>query len=309
MPDSQNKSSGGLRGGIFLRGVAMGAADIVPGVSGGTIAFITGIYDQLIDSLKACNLAALKLLFSNGPAAAWQYVNGGFLLSLLLGIGLSVLSLARGISWALHHHPLLMASFFFGLILASALLVYRQIPHARGAWLYLLAGVGFALLISVVRPGEMPVNALTVFGAGALAICAMILPGISGSFILLLLGMYEPVIQAIKSLDMGMIVLFMLGCATGLMAFVRLLSYLMHQHRGPLLAVLTGVLLGSLSIIWPWKLTGSGQLLGDEHSLDWHNVLPGDYAAQADPQWLFCLGLMVVGFVLVLFIETVARRD
>lgn len=299
----------GLRGGIFLRGVAMGAADIVPGVSGGTIAFITGIYDQLIESLKACNITALKLLFSRGPVAAWQYVNGGFLVSLLLGIALSVLSLARGISWALHHHPLLMAAFFFGLILASALLVYRQIPPVRGLLLYLLAGVGFALLISVVRPGEMPVTMLTVFAAGALAICAMILPGISGSFILLLLGMYQPVIQAIKSLDIGLIAVFMLGCASGLMLFVRLLSYLMHRHRGPLLAVLTGVLLGSLSIIWPWKLSANGQLVSDEHSLDWHNVMPGDYAMQADPQWLFCLGLMVLGFVVVVTIELVAARD
>ena len=220
-----------------------------------------------------------------------------------------MLSLARGISWALHHHPLLMAAFFFGLILASALLVYRQIPPVRGLLLYLLAGVGFALLISVVRPGEMPVTMLTVFAAGALAICAMILPGISGSFILLLLGMYQPVIQAIKSLDIGLIAVFMLGCASGLMLFVRLLSYLMHRHRGPLLAVLTGVLLGSLSIIWPWKLSANGQLVSDEHSLDWHNVMPGDYALQADPQWLFCLGLMVLGFVVVVTIELVAARD
>ncbi|MGB2256068.1 MAG: DUF368 domain-containing protein [Spongiibacter marinus] len=299
----------GFSAGVMLRGAAMGAADIVPGVSGGTVAFITGIYDQLIESLKACNLQALKLLFTRGPSAAWQYVNGGFLLSLLLGIAISVLSLARAISWALATHPLLLAAFFFGLILASALFVYQQIPGRGQPVGFVVLGLVFALVISALRPAEVPVNMLTVYGAGAVAICAMILPGISGSFILLLLGMYEPIINAIKSMDLGMIAVFMLGCATGLMLFVRLLSYLMHSHRRSLLATLTGILLGSLAVIWPWKLSSAGRLLTDEHSVDWHNVLPMQYAEQADPQWLMCALLMAVGFATVLLLERVASRN
>lgn len=293
---------------IFLRGVAMGAADVVPGVSGGTIAFITGIYDQLIDSLKNCDLTALRLLFSSGFGAMWHHINGNFLLSLMLGICISVLSLARGISWALETHPVPLAAFFFGLILASAYLVYRQTPECRFQWLFFLLGLALALAIAVLRPGEMPVNGLTVFAAGSLAICAMILPGISGSFILLLLGMYEPVIGAIKSLDMATLLLFVAGCATGLMLFVRLLSYLIHHFRGPLLAGLTGVLLGSLAIIWPWKLSASGGVASSDHSLDWHNVLPANYGEYADPQLWLCLALMVFGVFLVLALEIVAGK-
>ncbi len=293
---------------IFLRGVAMGAADVVPGVSGGTIAFITGIYDQLIDSLKNCDLTALRLLFSAGPAEMWRHINGNFLLSLMLGICFSVLSLARGISWALETHPVPLSAFFFGLILASALLVYRQAPRSRLQPVYLLLGVALALLIAVVRPGEVPVTGLTVFAAGALAICAMILPGISGSFILLLLGMYEPVINAIKTLDLAMLAIFVAGCATGLLLFVRLLSYMLHHFRGPLLAWLTGVLLGSLAIIWPWKLGAAGGVASSDHNLDWHNVLPDHYGEYADPQLLLCFSVMAFGIVVVVSLEKIAEK-
>ena len=137
----------------------------------------------------------------------------------------------------------------------------------------------------------------------------MILPGISGSFILLLLGMYEPIINAIKTMDVGTIAVFVLGCASGLMLFVRLLSYLMHTHRRSLLATLTGILLGSLAIIWPWKLSSSGQLLGSEHSVDWHNVWPTQYGVHADPQWLMCALLLVLGFFAVVLLEHVASRN
>lgn len=299
----------GLNTGVVLRGMAMGAADIVPGVSGGTVAFITGIYDQLIESIKACNIEALRLLFRDGPVALWQHINGGFLASLLLGIVISVVSLARGISWALETQPLLLAAFFFGLILASALLVYRQIPAAGRRSVFLLSGLVFALLIAQLRPAQLEVSLLSVYGAGALAICAMILPGISGSFILLLLGMYAPVIHAIEVMDVTTIAVFILGCASGLMLFVRLLSYLMHRHRPALLATLTGILLGSLAIIWPWKLSAEGHLLTPEQAVSGRNVWPADYAAQADPQWLLCLGLMFIGFVVVLLLERIAGRS
>jgi len=293
---------------VYLRGMAMGAADVVPGVSGGTIAFITGIYDELIESLKSCNLEALVLLFKSGPVVFWQYINGSFLISLMLGIVTSVLSLARVISFALDECPVPLAALFFGLILASALIVYRQIPGAGKQLLWLFFGLGFAILIGEIRPAEIAATPFNLFLSGALAICAMILPGISGSFILLLLGMYQPVIDAVKSIDIVALLSFVAGCGVGLMLFVRLLSWLMHHHRGPLLAALSGILVGSLSIIWPWKLDGTGQLLSESLAPGWQNVLPWDYAQKADPQLMLSLGLAAGGVVLVLLIERFAKK-
>jgi putative membrane protein len=293
---------------VFIRGMAMGAADVVPGVSGGTVAFITGIYDELIESLKSCNIHALKLLFKSGPAAFWEHINGGFLVSLMLGIVTSVLSLARTISYALHHHPVPLAALFFGLILASALLVYRQIPNGGRKVVWLICGLGFALLIGEIRPAEIASTPLNLFLSGALAICAMILPGISGSFILLLLGMYQPVIDAIKNMDVLAILSFVGGCGVGLMLFVRLLSWLMHRFPAQLLASLSGILIGSLSIIWPWKLNADGGLLSESLAPGWQNVLPWQYAEQADAQFAVSGALAVAGVFLVLLIERIAKK-
>jgi putative membrane protein len=297
----------GFSPGVFVRGIAMGAADVVPGVSGGTVAFITGIYDELIESLKSCNLKAIQLLFKSGPAACWLHINGGFLLSLMLGIVVSVVSLARLISYGLDEHPLPLAALFFGLILASALIVFRQITHSRHQIGWLLFGIAFAVAIGELRPAEITATPLTLFLSGALAICAMILPGISGSFILLLLGMYEPVISAVKHFEMVSLLSFAAGCGTGLMLFVRLLSWLMHHHRPRLLATLTGILLGSLTIIWPWKLSADGQLLSESLAPGWQNVMPWEYANQVDSQLLVCLLIAVSGVLLVLFVERIAK--
>lgn len=275
----------------------MGAADVVPGVSGGTIAFITGIYDELIESIRACNLHALKLCHREGVAAAWQYIHGNFLLSLLLGIAVSVFSLARLVSHALEFYPIPLFSLFFGLILASALVVFRHIPRRQlGHYAWLLLGCGFALFLGELRPAEIPVNQLTVFLAGSVAICAMILPGISGSFILLLLGMYTPVIHAIKTLDFSLLTFFAVGCGCGLLLFVRFLSWLMHRHREPLLACLSGILLGSLSIIWPWKIPSDDVL--STNTSPWH------YAEiLGSPLLIPAVLLALVGSVLVLVLE------
>ncbi len=293
---------------VFIRGMAMGAADVVPGVSGGTVAFITGIYDELIESLKSCNIQALQLLFKSGPTAFWQHINGGFLMSLMLGIITSVLSLARTISYALHHHPVPLAALFFGLILASALLVYRQIPHGGRQMVWLLCGLAFAVLVGEIRPAEIASTPLNLFLSGALAICAMILPGISGSFILLLLGMYQPVIDAVKNLDAISLLSFVAGCGVGLMLFVRLLSWLMHRFPAQLLASLSGILIGSLSIIWPWKLNSEGALLTESLAPGWQNVSPWDYGLQADAQMAISAVLAVAGVLLVLLIERIAKK-
>lgn len=299
----------GFKPAIFLRGMAMGAADIVPGVSGGTVAFITGIYDELIDSLKSFNLQAVTVLHREGIGALWRHVNGNFLFSLILGVLCAALSLAKAISYALEHYPVPLAAFFFGLVLASAILIYREIPQRTAFTLALLViGAIVALGIGELRPASIAVTPLSLFLAGALAICAMILPGISGSFILLLIGMYGPLIDAIKSLDLVAVALFGAGCVTGLMLFVRLLSWLLHHYHGALLAFLSGLLIGSLSIIWPWKLDSQGEAGGLGSGIELANTWPWHYAEAANAHVLLSGFLAVFGVILVLAMERVAGR-
>ena len=300
--------------GVFLRGMLMGAADIVPGVSGGTMAFITGIYDTLLGSLRSFDLDFLGRLLRLDIGGAWQHVNGGFLLALLLGIGTSIFSLARLISWILANHPVPLWAFFFGLILASAVVLLRQIegwnpPRA----LCLLAGATTAGMIAFSPAASMDFGLAGVFLSGFLAICAMILPGISGSFILVLLGMYGTVLVAVKSLDLVFLLVFIAGAAAGLLCFSRLLYWLLNRFHHATMAVLTGFLFGSLVIVWPWK-----------HVLDWvqgsHGQLkaarripvsPTEYAALTgqEPAIFLCVALMVLGFAVVWLIDYSWGRD
>ncbi len=240
--------------GIFFRGLAMGAADVVPGVSGGTVALITGIYERLIQSLSAFNLDACRYLLKGKVSEAWRHIDGNFLLVLFAGIATSLFSLAKIISSALEHHPHEVYSFFMGLILASSILLARDIrPWRMGSWFAMIVGVLLMLLVSELRPAEPDVGPLLLFGAGAIAICAMILPGISGSFLLLIMGVYPIVLGAIESLDFATLAVFAVGCAVGLLSFVRLLSWLLRHCRFVLMAFLVGVLLGSLKVLWPWQ--------------------------------------------------------
>lgn len=294
--------------GIFLRGLLMGAADIVPGVSGGTMAFITGIYDELLSSIRAVDLEFMGKVFKLDIKGAWQHANGNFLLALLLGIATSIFSLARLISWVLEHHPVPLWAFFFGLILASALVLLRQVdkwntPRA----LCLLAGVAIALFIALSPVVSLDIGMAGVFLSGFLAICAMILPGISGSFILVLLGMYGTVLTALKSLDLLFIVVFALGAGTGLICFSRLLHWLLHRFHQGTMALLTGFLFGSLAVVWPWKrvldwVEGSHGQLKPAQQLP---VSPAEYLVVTgqEPQLWFCVSLMVIGFALVWLID------
>ena len=295
--------------GIFLRGVMMGAADIVPGVSGGTIAFITGIYDTLLGSIRAVDLVFLRKLFALDIRGAWEHVNGGFLLALLLGIATSIFSLARLISWVLENHPVPLWAFFFGLILASALVLLRQVE----TWtvprlLCLLVGMAVALTIALSPMMSLDVGLAGVFLSGFLAICAMILPGISGSFILVLLGMYGTVLVAVKTLDLLFLAVFAVGAAAGLLCFSRLLYWLLHRYHQATMALLTGFLFGSLAVVWPWKrvlawVEGSHGQLKPAQQMP---VLPTDYLVHTgqDPQIWFCVTLVVLGFVAVWWIDT-----
>jgi putative membrane protein len=297
---------------LFTKGMAMGAADIVPGVSGGTVAFVTGIYQELLDSINSVNVNALKTLKNEGVGAAWKAINGSFLLTLLSGILLSILSLAKGVHYLLSHHPILLWAFFFGLIIASALYIAKQVTHWNSSGIFaLISGALIAFCIGVLTPGELPATPTYFFLAGSIAICAMILPGISGSFILLLLGMYAPVIAAIKGLDLMLLGLFAAGCGVGLLLFSRVLAWLMHHYHNLALSLLTGFMLGSLMKLWPWKQTLSYRISSHgQVPLVQENLLPMKFEmiTGQDPHLLAAILLAIGGFMLVWGLDWLSQR-
>ncbi|WP_299195331.1 DUF368 domain-containing protein [uncultured Amphritea sp.] len=294
--------------GLFFKGVMMGAADVVPGVSGGTIAFITGIYEELINTIKGFNLGAVKVLFKQGPVAFWQHVNGTFLVVLLAGIVASIATIAGGVLFLLANYPILLWSFFFGLILASVWLVMSHIDKwDMNLISSFIIGSIVAYIITSFAPVSVEPTALMVFLSGAIAICAMILPGISGSFILLLLGMYAHILSAVKGADFQLIGLFMLGCIVGIMSFSRLLSWMFSHHRKVTLALLAGFMLGSLNKVWPWKYTLAYSINrhGEQVPLQQDNVLPWHFESiTGQPAFLvWAIGLTLVGIAIVVVME------
>lgn len=300
--------------GIFLRGMMMGAADIVPGVSGGTVAFITGIYDTLLTSIRAFDIAFLQRVLSLDIRGAWEHVNGGFLLALLLGIATSIFSLARMISWLLETWPVPLWAFFFGLILASALVLLREVKQWNASRLLcLLAGAATAVFIALSPTASLQLGLAGVFLSGFLAICAMILPGISGSFILVLLGMYGTVLTALKSLDLVFILVFAVGAGAGLLCFSRLLHWLLHRFHQATMALLTGFLFGSLAVVWPWKqvlawVEGSHGQLKPAQQVP---VTPAEFelVTGLDPSLGLCLALMVLGVAVVWLVDYSTGKD
>lgn len=289
---------------VALKGVGMGAADVVPGVSGGTIAFIVGIYDELINSIKSINGASLKMFFTGKWGTFWKMINGNFLVSIVLGIAISVFSLAKVITWLLTDHPIMVWSFFFGLVLASTWFVGKDIKEWNKKTIpSFIIGVAVAYYITVATPAETPTNLLFIFLCGAIAICAMILPGISGSFILVLLGKYFYIMEAVKTLDVVVLLVFLAGACIGITSFSRILSYALKHFRNITLAVLTGFMLGSLNKVWPWKETL--ETFTDSHGvvkpLVESNVMPNQHILEA-------VVLMVVGFFLVYFLEKLSSR-
>lgn len=286
----------------------MGAADVVPGVSGGTIAFISGIYEELIDSISKVNLATLKLWKQEGFSSMWKELNGNFLISLLIGIGLSIITLAKLIRHLLETQPILIWSFFFGLVLASIIYVARQITRWNlGAIILLIAGALTAYFITTLTPQTTNVSYPYVFLSGALAICAMILPGISGSFILLLLGMYKPVLDAIHDKNIGLLATLMLGAVVGLLSFSRLLKWLFDHYENLTLAVLTGFIIGSLNKIWPWKEVLEAEMInGKLKVLKEKSVLPWSY--DGEPQLTYALLLAGAGFLFIILLERLALK-
>lgn len=293
---------------IALKGLAMGAADVVPGISGGTIAFITGIYEELLASLTAINPASVRQLFSHGPLVFWHAINGHFLLALLLGIGVSIVSLARVIQYLLEHHAVLLWAFFFGLILASAIYVARRLScWSLTSAAIGLAGAAFSYWVTLATPAETTHALWFVFVSGAIAICAMILPGLSGSFVLLLLGQYAYILGAMSDLNLLIITVFGAGAVTGLLAFSHLLSWILNRYRDVTIALLTGFMLGALNKVWPWKevIETYTDRHGEMKPLVEVSVLPGQFTGE--PQILWVIVLASVGFALIFAVEGIAN--
>ena len=297
---------------LYIKGLAMGAADVVPGVSGGTIAFVTGIYIELINTIKSLNLRALQTLKSEGIGAAWRFINGRFIVILLAGILTSLFSLAQVMQYLLVEHPLPLWSFFTGLIVASVVYLMRQNPlRSTYEKLIFFVGIGIAYGISTAPPVVLEGTVVTMFLAGSIALCAMILPGISGSFILVLLGLYPVFIGAIANLQIDILAAFALGGIIGLMLFSRLLSWLLARFETLVIATMCGFLMGSLSIIWPWKLvtssmtTESGKVL----VLSTDNLMPSEFLGLTggDPQTVLCTVMFVCALSVVMGLDYIVK--
>jgi len=295
---------------ITLKGMAMGAADVVPGVSGGTIAFISGIYDELLDSINSVNFNLIKVLREDGFGKVWDVINGNFLFSLLLGIAISVFSLAKLLSLLLVQQPILVWSFFFGLVLASILYVGKQISKWNfGAYLALGIGVLVAFFITQIQPviGVNPTVFYLIL-SGALAICAMILPGISGAFILVLLGMYQIVLTAVHERELDKILFIGVGAVIGILTFSRFLKYVLDKYRDSTLALLTGFIIGALNKIWPWKEVIKTMQIDDKIIiLKDRSILPSNYVG--DNQIIYAIALVIVGFLLILLLEKWGKKQ
>lgn len=240
--------------GLFFKGLAMGAANVIPGVSGGTIALITGIYERLINAIKHCDLTAARLFFTGQFKACWQHVDGQWLSILLGGVAVSIITLARVFEYLLEQHERYTMAFFFGLILLSILYVARGVSHWKLSTLVALAiGTAVAVGIAMLAPASQNDSMLYLFLCGVLAISSMILPGLSGSFVLILLGNYALVLGAISSFSLSILIPLAIGCAFGLVAFSHVLSWVFKRFADITLAVMTGFVVGSLVVIWPWK--------------------------------------------------------
>jgi putative membrane protein len=295
---------------VGLKGMAMGAADVVPGVSGGTIAFISGIYEELLGSISNVKIGLFKTLKSKGFKEAWKELNGNFLLALFIGIFISIVSLAKLIKYLLENEPILLWSFFFGLVLASIIYIAKQISKWNFiSVLALIIGAFLAYYITTLNPlVSENSSSLYIFFAGAIAICAMILPGISGSFILVLLGAYKPVLDAVNDRDFKTILVFMIGAIIGLLSFSKVLKWLFANYKNYTLAALTGFIIGSLNKIWPWKetLTWRTNSHGDKVPFNQQSISP--FSFDGDAQLTFAIILAIIGFSLILLMERLAVK-
>ncbi|VAW26997.1 Integral membrane protein [hydrothermal vent metagenome] len=296
---------------LFAKGLAMGGADVVPGVSGGTIAFISGIYEELIDSIKAVNISSIKVLLKGEFKEFWQQINGNFLIVLFAGIAISLASLAKLMTYLMVHNPIQLWSFFLGLILISSIVILRQIKQwSVGVVIAGIIGIVVSYFLTSVSPAQTSDSYLMIFLSGAIAICAMILPGISGAFILLILGKYQLVVGALGNLDFGIIFVFMAGALLGILMFVRVISWLLHKYHNYAIAVLAGFMMGSLNKIWPWKQVLEFRLNrhGEQVPFIEKNITPNQFleATGDSPLIMQAILFMAIGFFIVVVVEKIA---
>ena len=300
----------------------MGAADVVPGVSGGTIAFISGIYQELIDSINNVNLSVLKTLKKEGLKAAWQQVNGSFLLALLTGIGISILTFSKVITHLLETQPILVWSFFFGLIIASIALIWKETSNWKIVDILAIIGIALSYYITIARPVSSPDSYWYLFLSGFIAIIAMILPGISGAFILLLMGSYETVIGTINQFRDGLVNfntevlgqailklgVFAIGAIIGLKSFSKVLHWMFEKHKNTTLALLIGFMAGSLNKVWPWKQVLETRINSHGEVVPYidKSILPQNFDGQ--PQILTAIILAIIGFIVIFGMEKLAAK-
>ena len=287
----------------------MGAADAVPGVSGGTIAFVSGIYEELINTISNVNASLFKTLFNEGFKIFWEKLNGNFIIALLSGIIISFISFMRIAKYLMEYHPVLIWSFFFGLIIASIYFIGKQITKWNIATiLTLILGALAAFYISKLPSAVANENPWFLFLAGAIAICAMILPGISGSFILIVLGAYKTLSDAIHDFDFKKIAIFTTGAIIGLLSFSHVLKWLFKHYHNITLALLSGFIFGSLNKVWPWKetITWHTNSKGLKSPLLEESVSPFNF--DGDNQIIFALILMLLGFITIFILEKIGAK-
>ena len=304
---------------VTVKGICMGAADVIPGVSGGTIAFMTGIYEELVGSINAINTTAMKLLFSGKFKEFWKHINGNFLLSLIAGILVSILSLAKLMTYLLEHHPVQTWAFFFGLIVASSIFILKDIKGWKFRDIVMLAiGIVTGEVVCTLSPTETPDGLWFIFLCGAIAICAMILPGISGSFILLILGKYEYMMGTVAKIvsgdgvpmDFVILIIFAAGALAGIIAFSKFLHWLLAGYHRPTLLALAGFIIGSLVKVWPWSdmVTVAASQYPEiaEMTAPVWKELSAQYAGMIDYHIAGAVCFALIGFLLVTVIETVS---
>ena len=301
----------------FFKGFAMGAANVIPGVSGGTIALITGIFERLIDSLKSFDLKALKLLLKGKLKQFAEYTDLIFLIIVLTGAGISIISFAKLLTFLFINYPIFIWAYFFGLIIASVWFVGKTIEKVNiGVILWFLIGTAIAISITIMNPAKENSSFWYLFVSGIVAICSMILPGLSGSFVLVLMGEYELVLRAVDELNLAVLIPVALGAVVGLLAFAHLLSWLYKKYKNQTIAILTGFILGSLAILWPWKhsydATGRlieankfGKLLENVNSetLTFHRYMP-----QINTIFWLAVLLATAGFLTIWILEKSAQK-
>ncbi len=286
---------------LLAKGVLIGLSDSVPGVSGGTIALLTGVYSRLLAAISSADLKALRLLLRGELGRLWLRIDGAFLLFLALGMLAGLLLSANTVLYALETHPIPLAGFFMGLVIGTVVLLRRQF-QLRGLFGPMLFIAGALLVASLLwlEPGRTVTSNGGLFIAGAIAICGMLLPGLSGAFLLILLGAYERMLQALVAVEIGPIAVFALGCALGLAVFSRFLTWLLRRHAQATSTFIGGLLMGSLLVIWPWRVTEHAQPL-----------LPWDYAklTGAEPQLAWASLALAAGFLLVLAVERLFKTQ